>query len=170
MGNKNEIEGVIEIRAPEIDAEAIMREIRENIRQRCIQAQAAGLDYAALASGTYTTRFDDILYLHLQQMETSPTARPAVNLTLAPPPAIPLVGALIQRLRAAFHQLALYYVTMLAEQQRQFNAYVIQTCKTLIKELEQEPSPDEIQTLRTEVARLREQVNRLTAEKERADS
>ncbi|MBN2006214.1 MAG: hypothetical protein JXA21_22855 [Anaerolineae bacterium] len=161
---------IIEIQDPEIDAEAIMRQIRENIHQRRIRAETEGMDYASLASGTYAARFDENLYLALRQLETSPYARPGVSLAMAKTAAIPVFGALVQRVRAALHQLVIYYVNILAEQQRSFNVHVIRTFKAMVKELEKEPLPDELAILREEVTQLREQVKRLEAGKERSES
>ncbi|MBN1874894.1 MAG: hypothetical protein JXA33_11745 [Anaerolineae bacterium] len=170
MKTKSDLEAVIEIRDQEIDAEAIMRQIRENIRQRRIQAEAEGLDHASLASGTFTPRFTENLYIALRQLETTPYARPGVGLAIAKTAAIPVFGALVQRVRTALHQLVIYYVNMLAEQQSSFNAHVIQTLKAMVKELEKEPRPDEMTVLRDEMTQLREQVKHLEAEKERVES
>ena len=170
MKTKSDLETAIEIRDPEIDAEAIMRQIRANIRQRRMQAEAEGLDYTSLASGTYVPRFDENLYTVLRQLETTPYARPDVRLAIAKPAAIPVVGALVQRVRTALHQLAIYYVNMLAEQQRSFNALVIRTFKALVRELEKESLPAEVTALRDEVQQLRERVKHLEVGEGRSES
>lgn len=164
----NDVRDVIDIQDPEIDAEAIMRQIREKIHQRRMEAEAHGLDATALAEGQYHTRFDDSLYLQLRQVNATPYARPGVSLAIAQSSGLPLIGPLMYRLRAALHQLAIYYVNMLAAQQGLFNSYVTRTLMTLVKELEKEPPPSHVEELKEEVAHLRAQVEELKARLEQA--
>ena len=165
----NDLEGIIEIRDPEIDAEAIMRQIRENIRQRRSAAEAHGLDYEAFAEGLYaspdTARFDRSLYYDLRWMSVG-YYKIGVGLSLTES-RIPLVAPLVQRIRAALHQVVIYYTNMLAGQQARFNEYVVRALTGLVKALEEDPTPGEIEALRQEVAELRAQLKQLEAKPER---
>ncbi len=151
---------VIEIRDPEIDAEAIMRQIREGIRKRRAEAEARGLDYDALASGLplpgTSTRLDDHLRAELRRMLASHD-RIRVGLSLTPS-RLPLVAPLVQRIRTALHHLVIYYVNMLAGQQARFNESVARVLVGLVRELEAAPTAIELEMLRQEVAALRERL------------
>jgi hypothetical protein len=153
----------VESHSPEIDAEAIMRQIRENIRQQRTQAEARGPGYEAfvedICAPQATTRFDRSLYDALRRMSTG-YDKPGVGLLLAGS-SIPLVAPLVQRVRAACHRLVIYYVNELASQQVRFNEYVIRAMATLVKDLEGDPIPGEVEALRREVAQLRAEVERL---------
>ncbi len=162
MANDN-LEEIIEIRDSEIDAEAIMRQIRENIRKRRSDAEAQGLDYEAFVEGLYAspdaTRFDRSLYYDLRWMSMG-YYKIGVGLSLTES-RIPLIGGLVQRVRSALHHLVIFYTNILAGRQARFNEYVVRALTGLIKELEQEPTPDEIESLRQEVAELRAQLKQL---------
>ncbi len=164
--NDNDMDNVIEIRDPDIDAEAIMRQIRDNIRQRRAQAEAQGLDYDALLEGGYATRFESNVYLDLRHA-SSTCSKMGVGLSLTGSP-LPVFGALVQRLRAALHQVAIYYVNMLAAQQNRFNEHVVRSLMGLVKELEKGPTPNELHELRQEIARLQARLEQLEAEKNTA--
>ncbi len=162
----NDTENIIEIRASGIDTEAIMRQIRENIRQRRAQAVAEGLDYDAFLNQLHDAqaagRFDSSLYHDLRWLHTH-YQEMGVRLSLTSSP-IPIIASLIQRVREAFHRLVIYYVNILAAQQRNFNSYLVQSLTTLVKELERGPLPDEIETLCREVAGLHARIERLEEE------
>ncbi len=70
--SREDLEGVLEIRDPEIDAESITRQIRENIRRRRAQAEAQGLDYELFVErldvARVTARFEHELYYDLRRM------------------------------------------------------------------------------------------------------
>jgi hypothetical protein len=161
----DDIEEIIEIRDPEIDAEAIMRRIRENIRQRRSEAEAQGLDYEAFAEGLYTSRddarFDRSVYHDLRRMSVG-YYKMGVGLSLTAS-RFPLIGSLMQRVRGALHQVVIYYTNMLAGQQARFNEYVVRVLTGMVKELEQDPGREEVEALRREVTELRERLERLEA-------
>ena len=153
----DDLSNVIEIRDPEIDAEAIMRQIRENIRRRRAEAEARGLDYEALALGLpdpgEATRLDRSLHLELRRLLAgSDKIRVGLSLT---PSRIPLFAPIVQRARAALHQLVIYYVNMLAGQQARFNESATRVLVGLAKELEAGPTPAEVEALRQEVVALK---------------
>ena len=170
MDKEDDLAGVVEFRDPEIDAEAIMRTIREKIRQRRAQAEAQGLDYESFVEGLYaaqvSARFNHELYYDLRRLSLSYN-KIAVGLSLTGN-RLPIVGALIQRLRAGLHYLVLYYVNMLAGQQMAFNEYVVRALTTLVQDLESEPAPSKVKALQEQVDALQARVQQL--EKTLADA
>jgi len=172
MTTSNELEEIVEIRNPDIDAEAIMRQIRENIRQRRVTAEAQGVNYEAFVEGLYaaqvTARFDHSLYYDLRRMSVG-YDKIGVGLSLTESKT-PLIAPLIQRIRGGLHHLVIYYVNMLAGQQSRFNEYVVRALTGLVKSLEAGPTPDEVAALRAEVTRLQERVAALEAKQERPAS
>lgn len=159
--NNNAAKKVTEPRASEVDAEAIMRQIRANIRKQRAQAEAQGKDFVEEPyASQVTTRFDHRLYDALQRMSAG-YDKVGVGLLLTGS-SIPVIAPLVQRVRTALHHLIIYYVNTLAGQQARFNERVVLAIKALIKELEQDPTPGEVETLRQEIAQLRAQVEHLT--------
>ncbi len=152
---------VIKLHDPDIDAEAIMREIRTRIQQRRAQAEAQGLDFDALAEGRFTpdrpTRFNAELYYELRRLSVS-GEQIGVGLSLTTSRA-PLIGALVQRVRLALHQLVIYYVNMLARQQSRVNAYDVRAWSVLMADLEAKAA--EIESLRREVTELHARLDKL---------
>jgi hypothetical protein len=161
--SNNDVSEIVEIRDSEIDAEAIMRQIRANIRKRRAQAEAQGIDYAAFVEGMYTSqggrRFDADLYYELRRISIS-CDKLGVDLSLTES-RFPLIASLVQRARTALHQLVIYYVNMLAKQQVRINEYMMRALTALVKNLEPGPTPTEIETLRQEVTRLRERLEQI---------
>ena len=148
---------------PDIDAEAIVRQIRENIHKQRAQAETQEPSYEAFVEGIYasqaTPRFDRSLYDALRRMSIG-YHKAGVGLLLAGS-SIPLVAPLVQRVRAAFHRLVIYYVNELARQQVRFNEHVVRAMATLVKGLEGDPTPGKVEALRREVAQLRAEIERL---------
>jgi hypothetical protein len=159
----NDLEEIIEIRNPEIDAEAIVRQIRENIHQRRSEAEAQGLDHYAFAQGLYTSpdtaRFEHSLYYDLRWMSTS-YYKIGVGLSLTES-RIPLIAPLVQRVRSALHHLVIFYTNKLAGRQARFNEYVVRALTGLVRELEQGPTPDEVESLRQQITELHAQLEQL---------
>jgi hypothetical protein len=161
MVNSGDLNSVIEWRDPELDAEAIMREIRKRIRQRRAQAEAQGLDFDAIAQGEAgeqaAGRFSRELYSGLRQMRLSynkVNVGPVLTATR-----IPLVGKLVQAVRAQLHQLVLFYVNMLGSRQSLFNQQVVETTTKLVKELDNQNDRDEIAALRARVEQLEKRLD-----------
>jgi hypothetical protein len=165
MTEADDVSDSIEIRDPAIDSEAVMRLIRENIRLRRAQAEAQGLNYEAFVEGLYAAnpaaRFSHTLYYDLRRMSVS-YDKIGVGLSLTET-RLPLIGPLVQRVRAGLHQLVLYYVNMLAGQQVRYNEYSLRALSTLVKELEVGPTSSELDALRKEVAQLRAHISAMEA-------
>lgn len=132
----------------EIDAEAIMQEIRTRLRARRAEARAQGLDWEAYADGLYPlppeATFSRDLYEAVRHMALS---YDKVNVDMAlTETRLPLFGGLAQRLRSALHELVLFYVNRLATRQTRFNYETARASAMLVRDLE-----EEIRDLRTRV-------------------
>ena len=161
--NNQDLNDIIEIRDPEIDAEAVMHQIRENIRKRRAEAEAKGLDYEAFVEGLYASkvsaRFDHQLYYDLRRMGVG-YDKVGVGLSLTES-RIPVIAPVVQRIRHALHHLVIYYVNQLAAQQARFNEYVVRALTNLVKALEDDPVPDDVAALQEEVQELRDRLKDL---------
>lgn len=151
-----------------VDAQAIMRRIRENIRR---QRDEAGVQRAELADSLDQicgsergARFDERVYQDLESMHAI-YDRIGVGLLLSGSP-IPLVAPLIQRVRSMLHRLVIYYVNKLAATQADFNEYVVRTLTALIIQLDKDTTPSRVTALEEEVAQLRSQIQQLQAKGE----
>jgi hypothetical protein len=164
--SSDDIEEAISSYDPEVDAEAIMHQIRENIRRQRVHAEAQGREHETSGEGATSashvgTRFDNRLYEALHRMSVG-YDKVGVGLLLTGS-TIPLVAPLVQWIRTALHRLVVYYVNTLASQQVCFNEQVFQSVTALVEELEEDPTSVEVEALRQEVAQLRAQVERLKA-------
>lgn len=159
---EEKITPVIEIRDPDIDAEVIMRQIRERIRERREEAEAQGIDIDTLAEGDHDRRFGDDLYREMRQVSAS-ASQMGVILSPAEKGGIPILSALSNRIRMAMHQLVVYYVNMLAAQQNHHNGQLVRLLMKLVRGLERESYPEQVVELQAEVEALRGEVARLSA-------
>ena len=142
----------IEIRSPDIDTDAIMARIRENLATRSF----VEIDAAAFPAGDVVTARavdDPVLDYHLEQ------ARILHNdvwpeLTLAPSWAtqLPVVGKVWQKIREQAHRLVLYYVEMVVSKQVGFNEHVVGSLSRLTA------MQEKVATLEAEVSALRKQL------------
>lgn len=128
------------IDAPDLDAEAIMQEIRARIRARRAEAKARGLDFEAYADGLYPLPADASLSRDLHEaVRHAALGYDKVNVEMAlTENRLPLVGGLVQRLRAALHELVLFYVNRLAARQVRFNEQTARALTALLRDLEAE--------------------------------
>jgi hypothetical protein len=129
-----------DLEAPDLDAEAIMQEIRARIRARRAEARARGLDVEAYADGLYPLPpgavlsrdlYEAVRYLGLGYDKV----RVEMALTET---RLPVIGRLAHRLRAALHELVLFYVNRLAARQVRFNEQTARALAALIRDLEAE--------------------------------
>lgn len=158
-----ESETIIEIETPEIDAEAIMRRIRENLRSRREEAEARGLDVNSLVGGEGSGRFSPALYRSIRQVSVS-ASRMGVSLSVSDEGGVPILSSLARPFRALFHQLVVFYVNQLAMQQNHQNRQLVRVLKELMQELEREGHLEQLQKLEDEIEALRGEVARLTAQ------
>jgi hypothetical protein len=129
-----------EIEGDDIDAEAVMKEIRARIRARRAQARARGLDWEAYAEGLYPLPPDAILSRDLHEAVRHVGLgydKIPVEMALTET-RLPVAGGLVQRLRASLHELVLFYVNRLAARQVRFNEQTARALVTLVHDLEAE--------------------------------
>jgi hypothetical protein len=157
-----ESETIVEIPTPDIDAEAIMRQIRGSLRSRREEAEARGLDFETLAEGEVSRRFDDDLYGDMRQVSAS-ASRMGVTLSVSGKGAVPILSSFSRPVRRAFHQLVIYYVNQLATQQNRHNRQVLRVLMELVRELERESHSERLSELQDDLEALRDEVARLTA-------
>ena len=138
----DEPEDVIDIRDPRVNVDEIMSRIRTNIRARREQAEANGTDFETLARAQYGaprgSHFASELYDALYEANVMQD-KVAVSLALTPN-SVPVVGNLIQRVRAALHNITIYYVNMAMGRQTAFNAQVVHVLNELVRDMEQNGS------------------------------
>jgi len=140
-----------EIESSDLDTETVMRQIRAQIHARRAEARAKGLDFQAYADGLYPLPPDAILGRDLYEAVRYVGLgydKIGVELTLTES-RLPLVGSLVQRLRAALHGLVLFYVNQLAARQIRFNEQTARALTALVQDLE-----EEVRHLRARVAAL----------------
>lgn len=143
-----------EVLAPDLDVETIMQEIRGRIRARRAEALAKGLDFEAYADGLHPLREDALMSRELYEaVRYVGLGYDKINVDMAlTETRLPVVGSLVQRLRAALHEVVLFYVNRLAARQIRFNEQAARALTVLVRDLE------------SEVADLRERLARLEAE------
>jgi hypothetical protein len=140
-----------DLEAPDLDAEAIMREIRARIRARRAKAKARGVDFEAYADGLYPVPTDALFSRDLYEaVRYVGLGWDKVGVEMALTESrLSLIGGLIQRLRAALHELVLFYVNRQAARQVRFNEQTARALIVLVRDLEAE-----ITDLRTRIAAL----------------
>lgn len=115
---------------PEVNIETIMQQIRQQIIAKRAAA-APGGEAEIMVSGK---RFPPAFYEHLYQ------ARMAIEESTVPvfvsKSTVPLIGGLIDRVRAAFHQLVVYYVNQSAARQVAATNHLLKALDQLARELE----------------------------------
>jgi hypothetical protein len=139
------------IEAPDLDAEAIMQQIRARIRARRAEAKARGFDFEAYANGLYPVPPDAALSRDVHEaVRHMGLGYDKMNVQLAlTETRLPLVGGAVQRLRAALHGLVLFYVNRLAARQIRFNEQTARALLALVRDLE-----SEVRDLRARVSEL----------------
>ena len=134
-----------------LDTEAIMHEIRTRIRTRRAKALAKGMDWQAFAEGLYPlprgATLSRELYEAIRHLELA-SDRIYVDMHLTET-RLPLIGGLAHRLRAALHELVLFYVNRLAARETRVHEETTQALVALVRDLE-----TEIRGLRGRIAEL----------------
>ena len=129
---------------PEVDIEAIMREVRAEI----LAKKSARIQNSPLAAGVGGRRFPPAFYDHLYQAGlTFDVSTVELHVTKIP---IPIIGPLVERLRQKFHELVLFYVNRLAAEQADVNESLLNALSIMSQELEQMPVWEDIQPLAAE--------------------
>jgi hypothetical protein len=144
------------IEGDDIDAEAIMQQIRARLRARRAEARARGMDFEAYADGLYPlppdARLSRDLYEAVRSLNLS-YDKLGVDLALTEN-RLPVMGGLVQRARAAFHELVLFYVNRLGARQVRVNQHTARALAALVRDME------------AEIANLRSRLDKLEADLE----
>lgn len=112
----------------EVDIEAIMQDIRRQILERKLPGQAA----LPLSGRKLPPEFYEHLY-EASLVQSQLGVR--IHVTKS---AVPLIGGLIDRVRTAFHQLVIFYINQVAEQQAEVNNHLLQALVAVSDYLENE--------------------------------
>lgn len=115
---------------PQINIEEIMQNIRREILSRKATHTGEHLPMLNLTGKRFPPEFYEHLYqagLTYNQIDVAAHVTP-VN--------IPLIGALVQKLRGKLHELVLFYVNRLAANQIQVNTQLLQAVTLIAEEME----------------------------------
>jgi hypothetical protein len=159
-------DGIVEIHDPEIDVQAIMAQIRANLATRGQDDRAIHFpSFGPVAGGAGAVCDGDAgplnaeLYYNLGQLNLD-YDQITVESTLETRP-MRVVGPLVNRFKAEFHNLCVYYVNLLAGKQVGFNEHATRALNQLARELERKDT--EVVALRQELADLRTRLDRAPA-------
>lgn len=126
---------------PEVDIEAVMREVRAEI----LAKKSARIQNSPLLAGVGGRRFPPAFYDHLYQAGlTFDVSIVELHVTKIP---IPIIGPLVEKLRQKFHELVLFYVNRLAAEQAEVNENLLSALSILSQELERMPVWEDNQPL-----------------------
>ncbi|HID63742.1 MAG TPA: hypothetical protein EYP49_13540 [Anaerolineae bacterium] len=153
------ISEIIEIRDSEIDVEAIVAQIRENIRRRKqAHPELFDLELPTFPVGEPSpdeAAGDEALTFNLRQAAITSDE---ISVMMSPvKSSLPVIGSLWTTFKRQMHGLVLYYVNILAGKQMKFNRHVVQ----VLQELAKRGATDEVAALRQEVEALRARVEQL---------
>ena len=124
---------------PEVDIEAVMREVRAEI----LAKKSARIQQSPLAAGVGGRRFPPAFYDHLYQagltFDVSEVKLHVTGGSLPSALSLPLIGPFVKKFRQKFHELVLFYVNKLAAEQAEVNEHLLSAVSILSQELEQMP-------------------------------
>ena len=165
MDSSTEIsDDTLQIGAPGVNVEEVMAQIRANIKQRRIDAQARGLDFDKLAQGRYHQfsgeRFSDETYEGLYNAHFA--ADKTMTSLLVTEQPWPIIGGFVKRIREALHSLVVFYVNRAADRQVGFNSAITKAVSQIVNDLEREAETDDnakrIALLEARLAQLEQQL------------
>ncbi len=149
---------LIEIHDPEIDPAQIMAQIRQRIQQRRAEKGYPRKDFPTFGAAAYPGEpegedYDADLYYHLRRANEM-YFQIGVEPLLAPSPLtrLPVIGPLWARIRREAHNLVLFYLGKLAQQQVAVNRHMVSTLNRMAVQLQEQQK--QLQALRGEVERL----------------
>jgi hypothetical protein len=144
-----DLEQIVEIHAPAVDVTRVMAEIRQTLLRHGPFAQPDVPSF-----GVATEDGEGALALYLSQANLNyDQVWVEVNIVGRK---VPLLGGLVMRLKAALHELAVYYVNLHAGKQIDVNASLVRIVNALSRKSEQDVNAlrDEIALLRARIAEL----------------
>lgn len=129
-----------QIEGEDIEARAIEQKIRARSQARQEEGQAQGLDYEAYARGLPPLPADAVfsrdLYEAVGQVGFG-ADKVGTELDLTET-RMALVGGMVHRLRAAVHELVLYYLNRFEARQVRFNEQTARALAVMVQDLEAE--------------------------------
>jgi hypothetical protein len=131
-------DGVLE--SADLDVETVMQEIRERIRARRAEARARGIDFEAYADGLYPLPAGAVFSRDLYEAVRYAGLgwdKVGVEMMLTET-RLPVIGRLAQRVRAAVHEVVLFYVNRLAARQMRYNEQTARALALLVRDLDAE--------------------------------
>ena len=130
------LEEIIEIRDPAVDVEAVMRQIRANMHQRRLKAEAEGVDLEGFGAGLNVDVADSLSQETRDNLQRLGASYNKTNVGLfLTASRMPLLGFAWQKVRQSLHHLVLFYANRVANKQAVFNRYVVHTLTALIQDL-----------------------------------
>ena len=149
---------MIQVDLPEIDREALLARIQENLRLHKLVGPPSFPVFEVMSStgggASHTSASSSLEFDLHQAFDAYGEAWVSVDV---PEGDLPLLG----RLKRVLHELIVYYVNQLAERQMRFNAALLR----IIDGRRSECHSDQA-ALRREIAQLRERVERLERQQE----
>ncbi len=151
-------DGVIEIHDPEIDPAQIMEQIRDRVRQRRKESDYPRRMLPMFGAAAYPgepEKGDPELYYHLRQANEL-YYQIGVEATLASSPAtrLPILGPVWKLIRREAHNLVLFYLGKLTQQQVTVNRHLVSTLNRMVVQMQEQQA--EIKTLRQELEQLQQ--------------
>lgn len=154
-----QLQNIIEIRDNIIDSQKIVKEIQTQIQQHRQQINDTTY-YDQYVQNLYDTTLDPTLIERPIDSENNIIHYDNITLkiSLTPPPNIPVLGQLWQRIRLIFHRLVLFYVNMFAYRQMEVNRYLYQTIQILLEERKNYLAENQVDAMRQEIFRLQQEI------------
>ena len=106
----------------------------QDIRAKILAQQAQLPRYGETLVNVSGTRFSPAFYEYLYQANLAHN-QVGVDMQVTPV-SLPVIGPLIEALRATVHRLVLFYVNQVKAQQREVNAHLLQALSLLAEELD----------------------------------
>ncbi len=126
---------------PTKPAEINIEEIMQQIRREILEKQATVGKGGAPLVPTGGTRFSPTFYEHLYYAALAhDQIQIKMHVTRIP---IPIIGPIVEWVRGKLHELVLFYVNQVADQQTIVNKHLLQAISILSQELEREAKKNE---------------------------
>jgi hypothetical protein len=148
---------LIEIHDPEIDPDQIMEQIRARILRRREELGHPRQTFPVFGAAAYPgepegQEYDEDLYYHLRKANDT-YYQIGVEASLSPSPAtrLPILGRLWKQIRQEAHNLVLFYLGKMTQQQVVVNRHLVSTINRLTVQLQEQQR--EIKSLREKIER-----------------
>jgi hypothetical protein len=121
----------------QVDIEAIMQQIREQILAREAASRPGGQAPVKITGKRFSPEFYEHLY-HAGLAYDKIQVKMFVSQST-----VPLIGPILQWLRGKLHELVLFYVNQLAAQQITFNTHLLRAVSIMAEDLEASANGEE---------------------------